>query len=324
MHLVGKDILRFHAVYWPAFLLAAGFGEAKLPSKVYAHGFLTVDGMKMSKTLRNTVSPLRLAKELGAYGGADVLRYELMKGIAFGQDGDFDHAAMITRYNADLAKNVGNLLSRTLGLCVKLTGGKAPVATARTPLEDALDERCAQAFAAAARAWEDIAPHRALEATLEASSAANQYVDRAAPWTAAKNGDQARVDTILATLLGVLEAISVMMWPVLPTKAQELRAQLGLAPFAVGADAWPTAVARQTAPRPLSAAVPLFPTIDEDAARDLLDRLVPKIAVGAPDATPKGPRSRPPPPRRCRARRPRRACSSRTTTSRRSTCASAS
>ena len=130
MHLVGKDILRFHAVYWPAFLLAAGMGEDHLPSQVYAHGFLTIHGQKMSKSLRNAVSPLRLAKELAPYGGAEVLRYHLLRAIAFGQDGDFDHAAMIERYNADLAKNVGNLLSRTLGLCAKLTQGKAPVVSA--------------------------------------------------------------------------------------------------------------------------------------------------------------------------------------------------
>ena len=202
MHLVGKDILRFHAVYWPAFLLAAGYGEEKLPSKVYAHGFLTVDGQKMSKSLRNTVSPLRLASELAPYGGADVLRYQLLRAISFGQDGDFDHAAMIERYNADLAKNVGNLLSRTLGLCVKLTQGKAPVVPAeKTEIETALHARCEEAFRTARAAWDDISPTRALEATWDIASAANHYVDHAAPWAAAKKGDTARVATILGTLL---------------------------------------------------------------------------------------------------------------------------
>ena len=119
VHLVGKDILRFHAVYWPAFLMAAGLA---LPTTIFAHGFLTFNGQKMSKSLRNAVDPLGIAHAFGeatAMGddaGADVLRYQLLRAIAFGQDGDFDPAAMIERYNADLGKNLGNLLARTLGL----------------------------------------------------------------------------------------------------------------------------------------------------------------------------------------------------------------
>jgi methionyl-tRNA synthetase len=278
VHLVGKDILRFHTVYWPAFLLAAGFGEAKLPSKVFAHGFLTVDGMKMSKSLRNTVSPIRLAKELAPYGGADVVRYTLMRAIAFGQDGDFDHRAMIERYNADLAKNVGNLLSRTLGLCSKLTSGRAPMVPAeQTDLEAGLNDRVNAAFRASREAWDAIAPHRALEAAWDVASAANQYVDRAAPWTAAKTGDQARVDTILGTLCGVLEAISVMIWPVLPSKAQEMRTQLGLPAFEPSdVDQWPVAIPLPRAARPVASGTPLFPTIDPETERALLDRLAPK------------------------------------------------
>jgi methionyl-tRNA synthetase len=285
VHLVGKDILKFHAVYWPAFLLAAGFEESALPSKVYAHGFLTADGQKMSKSIRNTVSPLRLAKELAPYGGADVLRYQLLRAIAFGQDGDFDHAAMIERYNADLAKNLGNLLSRTLGLCAKLTGGKAPVvpgAGSQGELERALGARCAAAFGVAAREWDDVSPTRALEATWEVSSAANQYVDHAAPWAAAKSGDTARVETILGTLMGILEALSVMIWPVLPKKADEMRAQLALPPFEpTGVDQWPASIPLARVARPLAPGVPLFPTIDKDTAHALLARLVPK-----PQATP--------------------------------------
>ncbi|HEY2518446.1 MAG TPA: class I tRNA ligase family protein, partial [Polyangiaceae bacterium] len=284
LHLVGKDILRFHTVYWPAFLLAAGFPEEALPSKVYAHGFLTVDGQKMSKSLRNAVSPIRLAKEFAPYGGADVLRYHLLRAISFGQDGDFDHAAMIERYNADLAKNVGNLLSRTLGLCAKMTHGKAPVVApgALAPLEAELHERCQKAFAEARAGWDDVHPTQALEATWRVSSLANQYVDHAAPWAAAKAGDDAKVATTLGTLLGILEALSVMMWPVLPRKAQEMRMQLGLAPLATsGVDQFPTALPLPKVARALATGTPLFPTIDKDAEKALLDRLVPK-GEGAP------------------------------------------
>jgi methionyl-tRNA synthetase len=299
VHLVGKDILRFHTVYWPAFLLAAGFGEEKLPSKVYAHGFLTVDGMKMSKSLRNTVSPLRLAAELAPYGGADVLRYQLLRAIAFGQDGDFDHAALIERYNADLAKNLGNLLSRTLGLCAKLTGGKVPAPGPVTHLETALQARCAEAMRAAAAAWTDLSPTRALELTWDISAAANQYVDHAAPWTAAKAGDAERVGTILSTLLGILEALSVMIWPVLPGKAQEMRTQLGLGPVAPnGANQWPASIPTPVE-RPLATGTPLFPTIDEDTRRALLERLVPKAEPRTDDGKT---HSVPPPTTRASAR----------------------
>jgi methionyl-tRNA synthetase len=277
VHLVGKDILRFHAVFWPAFLLAAGYPEEALPTQVFAHGFLTIDGQKMSKSLRNAVDPLRIAGELGA----DVLRYHLLRAIAFGQDGDFSHEAIIERYNADLAKNLGNLLNRTLGLCAKLTGGVTPAMGERTALEDALVADCEKAVAACKAAWLDVAPHRALEITWSISDAANQYVDRAAPWTAAKNGDSARVGTILATLLETLRVLSVLVWPAMPKKADALRVQLGLPPIAIakGSDQWPYRFAPRAAGEALRTGSPLFPTIDADREREILGRLVPPAAV---------------------------------------------
>jgi methionyl-tRNA synthetase len=250
----------------------------------------------MSKSLRNSVNPLRLAAELAPYGGADVLRYQLMRSVAFGQDGDFDHAAMIERYNGDLMKNLGNLLARTLGLCTKNTEGKTPNAlAAQTDLERDFIARAEAGFAAARAAWDEIAPHRALELTWEVSSAANQYVDRSAPWTAAKNGDKARVETILGTLLAVLEALSVMIAPVMPIKADEMRAQLGLAPNGAkqGVDAWPAKVVFRPAGQKLAVGASLFPAIDKDQEKALLDTLVPKpeappepIIVNKPSAPP--------------------------------------
>ena len=214
VHLVGKDILRFHAVYWPAFLLAAGFTEDELPSQVFAHGFLTIDGHKMSKSLRNAVDPLRLARELGP----DVLRYQLLRAISFGQDGDFDHKSLVTRYNADLSNTLGNLLQRTLGLTTKLTEGRAPSAT--TDLDaDLVGPALLALEAAVAEHWETLEIHRAIESTWAIAALANQYVDRSAPWAAAKRGDQARVDVILATLLEVLGRLSVMVAPVIPYKS---------------------------------------------------------------------------------------------------------
>ncbi len=275
VHVVGKDILRFHAIFWPAFLLAAGFSEDELPSQVFAHGFLTVDGQKMSKTLRNSVDPLRIAREIGT----DTLRYYLLRSVAFGQDGDFSHGNMLERHNADLGKNLGNLLSRTLGLCAKFSDGKTPPIGELGPLERELAEAAVSASAAARAAWNELAPHRALEATWTLSSAANQYVDRAAPWATAKAGDIARTQTILATLLEALRQLSVMIWPAMPKKSDALRAQLGLAPLApkVGVDLWPSSFEPRPAGEPLALAGPLFPVFDKDAEQALLAKLAPHV-----------------------------------------------
>ncbi|HVH47529.1 MAG TPA: methionine--tRNA ligase [Labilithrix sp.] len=286
VHVVGKDILRFHAVYWPAFLLAAGYKEEELPNAVFAHGFLTVDGEKMSKALKNGVDPLKVAGELGS----DVLRYHLLRAVAFGQDGDFDHAALLERYNADLGKNVGNLLNRVLGLCTKNGLHEHPKDDATTdgPLETELDENVRTLSAAAKKAWDELAPHVALENTMKLSSVGNAYVDRAAPWSEAKNGNTARVAKILSRLLRVLEALSVMLWPAMPNKSNAMRAQLGLAPLApkVGVTDWPGALPPIRAGVSLAPAGPLFPTFDDKAQKELLERLVPKVEAAAPTASP--------------------------------------
>jgi methionyl-tRNA synthetase len=210
LHLMGKDILRFHAVYWPAFLMSAGLA---LPRTVFAHGFLTFNGQKMSKSLRNAVDPIGIAREFGKItgsdaGGADVLRYQLLRAIAFGQDGDFDLGAMIERYNADLGKNLGNLLARTLGLCAKMTGGKVPSSVELSDLEKRLHQDVIEQWRKALQSWDRIEPHRALEATIAISSLANQYVDRAAPWAEDKKGNRERVDAILRTLNLTLQLLS--------------------------------------------------------------------------------------------------------------------
>jgi methionyl-tRNA synthetase len=290
LHLVGKDILRFHTVYWPAFLMAAGYEDDELPSAVFAHGFLTIDGDKMSKAMKNGVDPLKVADILGA----DVLRYHLLRAIAFGQDGDFDHAALLERYNADLGKNVGNLLNRVLGLCTRMTGNAHPKGDAPDgDLERELDAALRGQARAARNAWNGIAPHLALEATMKLSSAANAYVDRAAPWAEAKNGNTARVEKILSHLLRVLEALSVMLWPAMPKKSDAMRAQLGLSPLApeIGKNAWPDALPTPRAGATLAPAGPLFPTFDDKAQQELLGRLVPKgepkaeAPVAAPEAS---------------------------------------
>jgi methionyl-tRNA synthetase len=282
IHLVGKDIVRFHAVYWPAFLMSAGI---RLPKTVYAHGFLTFGGQKMSKSLRNAVDPIGIARTFGEAiqggdaAGADVLRYQLMRAIALGQDGDFDLRAMIERYNADLGKNLGNLLARTLGLCTKMTGGKVPPREASTALEDELQLAVAAHWRGAIDAWERIEPHRALERTFAIASAANQYVDRAAPWAEDKKGNRARVDTILNVLLSVLGMLSELLWPVLPSKTAEMRTQLGLGPVVprVGKDWLASGWQVRAAGEALAPGKALFPVIDEAGARVLVEELTPQV-----------------------------------------------
>ncbi|RYZ68249.1 MAG: methionine--tRNA ligase, partial [Proteobacteria bacterium] len=271
VHLVGKDILRFHTVYWPAFLLAAGYAEDSLPTTVYAHGFLTVDGQKMSKSLRNAVDPRKLAAVLGA----DTLRYHLLRAIAFGQDGDFSHEAMLERYNADLGKNLGNLLSRTLGLCTKFFDGTMPAAGNDGELETQLAADIAVERERAREAWARHEPHQALEATFAISSLLNQYIDRAAPWASAKT-DLPRAGHTLQTILHELAKLSLWLWPAMPDKADAMRAQLGLAPVAAQAgedlfaraDALPAGTVFVTG-------TPLFPTYDRERTEAILTELKP-------------------------------------------------
>ena len=276
VHIVGKDILRFHAIYWPAFLMAAGYTDAEMPTAIVAHGFLTIDGQKMSKSLRNGVDPLRLAKELGP----DVLRYYLLRAISFGQDGDFDHAGIIERYNADLGKNLGNLLARTLGLCVKMTDGLVPPKGFETELEVELGARVDVEAKRAMAHWDAYEPHLALEATWAISAALNQYVDRAAPWALAKQGDTARVHSTLWTLLTTLERLSICIWPAMPGKANQMRSQLGLPAIAPTVDSdlfW--SVPTLEPGMKLAPGSALFPTYDEATANELLSRLRPPESI---------------------------------------------
>jgi methionyl-tRNA synthetase len=263
IHMVGKDILRFHAVYWPAFLMSAGFD---VPQQIFAHGFLTFNGQKMSKALLNVVDPLALADAFGV----DTIRYYLMRAISFGQDGDFNVKELVTRYNADLGNALGNLCNRVL----KLGTGTFPEKGEPGDLERALYADLGEGAKAAAQAFDAVQPHRALESIWQVIGAANQYIDRAAPWAAAKKGDAKRVGTILAAALDVLEAVSVMAWPVMPKSCDALRAQLGLAPVAVGArDQWPFEPSSRRAGEPLGTALPLFPRIDADREKELVAKL---------------------------------------------------
>ncbi|HKP63319.1 MAG TPA: methionine--tRNA ligase [Polyangiales bacterium] len=285
IHIVGKDILRFHAVYWPAFLLSAGIAP---PTQVWAHGWLTVNGQKMSKSLGNFLSPAPLAEVFGV----DVLRYYLMRDIAFGQDGDFAHANLIARLNGELANGLGNLLNRVLASIVqKNLGGKvpAPVPSARNAEDDTLEAEAVRCTRVAAEHLDNVAPQRSLEAIWELVAATNRYVDRSEPWALVKRGEQERLSQVVYQVLESLRMLGVMIAPFMPTKAAALRDQLGLPPLAAstGSDQWPGAWGQLPAGTQTRPGAALFPRLDKDGERAALQ----KLGIGEPAAAPAQPKA---------------------------------
>ncbi|WP_294253048.1 methionine--tRNA ligase [uncultured Sphingomonas sp.] len=218
LHLIGKDIVRFHTVYWPAFLMSA---DIALPKQVFGHGFLLNRGEKMSKSVGNVVDPMELAETYGV----DALRYFLLRDVSFGQDGTFSDEAIVTRANADLSNSFGNLAQRTLSFIAKncegaVQSGRADDADAVLLAE--VDTACA----AFTRAFEDLALSQGVEAWMTGVFACNQYIDAQAPWTLRKT-DPERMHAVLGTLLKAIRRLGVTIAPVVPTSAAKLLDQLG-------------------------------------------------------------------------------------------------
>jgi methionyl-tRNA synthetase len=234
VHVIGKDILRFHAIYWPAMLASAGLPP---PARVFGHGFLTKDGLKMGKALGNVLDPAALV----ARYGADAVRFYLLREVAFGQDGDFSEERFRAVVNAGLANDVGNLLNRTLNLLAKNCGGALPVgADAAAPEAHPLRVAAGAAAAGAAEGYAAMRFHEALEAALALSAAGNRYIDEVAPWTAFKKGGDADKAAAGAALVAVLEAVrvtAVLLAPATPAFSARVFTQLGL-PAAEGGPAW--------------------------------------------------------------------------------------
>jgi methionyl-tRNA synthetase len=218
-HLLGKDIIRFHCVWWPAMCMAAGICP---PQKYLVHGFLLVGGRKMAKTAFNQVDPVELAEDVGV----DALRYYLVRDFPLGNDGDFTYEGLIERYNADLANNLGNLLARVATVVGSKCGGVGP-APRRAEQGEAstLATTAAQVVSEARAAWGRFAPHEALEATWRLIRAANAELEAVAPWKL-EPGPEA--DAVLGDALEVLRIVAVLVSPVLPATAEELWARLGL------------------------------------------------------------------------------------------------
>ena len=221
VHLVGKDILRFHAVYWPAMLLAAG---EPLPAQVFAHGWLLVGGEKMSKSKLTGIAP----EDIIDHFGSDAFRYYFMRAIGFGQDGSFSWEDMSARYTSELANGLGNLASRSTAMVGKYRDGALPEPGPLTAAEDAVVERLASATTNADAAMDELDFSTAIAEIRGVVELVNQYVTEVEPWVLAKDDANAeRLDTVLYTMCEVLRAVAVLYNAVMPKAMASLWSQLG-------------------------------------------------------------------------------------------------
>ncbi|KYH03270.1 methionine--tRNA ligase [Bradyrhizobium sp. DOA1] len=220
VHIIGKDIIRFHAVYWPAFLMSAGI---PLPKRVYAHGFLFNRGEKMSKSVGNTVDPFNLADQYGV----DQLRYFFLREVPFGQDGNYNHEAIVARINADLANDLGNLAQRSLSMIAKQLGGVLPEPGEFSDNDKAILAMADGMIAASREAMATQQIHHWLNAVWAVVAEANRYFAGEAPWALAKT-DPIRQKTVLYVTAEVVRQIAILAQPAMPTASGLLLDSLGI------------------------------------------------------------------------------------------------
>jgi methionyl-tRNA synthetase len=291
-HLIAKDILRFHAVYWPAMLRSA---QLPPPKQIFCHGYLTVKGQKISKSMPATrVDPMQIAADLDQAVGTDVgielLRYFVLREYALGGDGDFTYESLLQRYESDLGNDLGNLLNRTISMAHQFLGGRVEAWDNRgTGVGDLIGEA-----SIVGKHWEFFSPSLAIDRIWERVRNANRHIDVQKPWVTAKQfveaGDLSRNDRInqdLAFCCGWLRAIACMIAPAMPQTARKILRQIGLAESE--ADRWPTSFETFWPGGTMAKPEPLFPRLDPERKVALIAKWLPAEAVApAPVATPTG------------------------------------
>ncbi len=250
LHMVGKDIVRFHTVYWPAFLTAAGLPPAK---RVFAHGWWTNEGQKISKSTGNVIDPVALVERYGL----DQVRYFLLREVSFGQDGDFSHAAMIRRTNTDLANDLGNLAQRVLSFVAKNAGAAVPAPGVFTEADRAMLDAAAALLVITRAELAQPAFHKSLEAIFAVVADANRYVDSQAPWTLRKT-DPARMATVLYVLMETLRRVGLLLQPFMPATIARLLDLLAIPADGRQFAAWDAALVAGTALPPPSGLFPRY------------------------------------------------------------------
>ncbi|MFC1516929.1 methionine--tRNA ligase [Candidatus Margulisiibacteriota bacterium] len=221
VHIMGKEITRFHAVIWPAMLMGLG---VELPKVVFGHGWWTVEGKKMSKTTGNVIDPIKLSEEFGV----DVVRYFLLREVPFGSDGDFSRNSLIHRFNSDLANDIGNLLNRSLAMTNKYFDGVIPPLEDPSKLDTEVIELGRHLPAKVKKAMEHLKFSLMLDDIWEVVKRANKYVEESAPWTLSKEGKLKQLGNVMHVLISILRISAIYISPFMPTTAEKMWEQMGL------------------------------------------------------------------------------------------------
>jgi methionyl-tRNA synthetase len=257
VHVIGKDITRFHAVVWPAILMAAGLA---VPRKVHAHGFVTLNGEKMSKSRGIFVEPVQLVERFGS----DAVRWVLLSEVPFDRDGDFSMSNFVDRYNADLANDYGNLVSRTTKMVQRYFAGRVPPPGPRQPIDDELRSTAARILPVLDAAIDRLAFSEALAAAMQLVGRANKYIEETAPWTLHRNGDP-RLGTVCAELLEAIRVSTMLLHPFIPRATTRVAQEMGLAlegDLTAELRTWPALTEGAT----IAVGEILFPRLDREAA----------------------------------------------------------